>query len=545
MAQEGTYEQPLLALPFSSDLRSLLDEHDVPVDHCCVVGSVCLSVRGLRDHGDVDVCLAPSVRDNTIIESAQFELAHNRYEHLGISDKAILFDEEYHDVIDGIKVLRPEIEYSHKRVRQWDKDLDDLVLLDQYRAESDDWDPHLVVDDYTPGAKHLLRRGIHSLRRDGVRTTLGHGLTLLRWHGPFDRSSPQYNGQPTSIPGKALRSYRQDGIRKTMGRGLRLVKLKEPTGLVDRYSNPRHKIKVGTLVDRSLAVHYPVAELLDAQYDGDSFTRMDLVVRLLAAEAVLEDKSTPAVVEWFEAETGTLIRTELDSLIQAEKGITDDSPVPIRYDSAILDANALAVKLATGQDPIQVEVTAGTEDESYTREWFESADFDGKETLERRFSDLLYESGALFPVVLWPTAVGYFDEILDQLREEKRIHLVEELQLTDSEFEQFVWEMYESQTEINPAHIETKIEEMQEYEKVVRVAGIEVPDPRIREGYSNEMIQVKERIRERFTPQILADNPSANLVIHATDNFQHNRETWTIIDRHRTKRRSAVGTTQR
>jgi hypothetical protein len=70
---------------------------------------------------------------------------------------------------------------------------------------------------------------------------------------------------------------------------------------------------------------------------------------------------------------------------------------------------------------------------------------------------------------------------------------------------------------------------MAPYEKVVTVGGVEVPNPRIREEFSNEMIKMKERVREAFTPRLDPDTPEANLLIHAADNYDHNEETWEIV----------------
>lgn len=44
------------------------------------------------------------------------------------------------------------------------------------------------------------------------------------------------------------------------------------------------------------------------------------------------------------------------------------------------------------------------------------------------------------------------------------------------------------------------------------------------------MNEIKEHVRERFTPSILPDNPSANVIMHSTDNYVHNRTTLDVIE---------------
>ncbi len=514
-------------------IESITDDKYFNRQDFCLVGSASLAIRDLRKNDDLDVCFHPSITTRTFRSTEEWiEPAPNKYEHLGISDQELLTDSRYHDIVDGYKIVRPEIEYVHKKRRGWEKDKEDIELLEQYREETDDWDHELEaeLDGYTPGPAHLLRRGIHSIRSNGIRETVDHGIQYLRWHGPLPQRS-NYSGQPTTIPGKALMSIREDGLQTTIHRGIRLVKLKEPTGLLDRYSRLRHKAKLGTLAERELELRYPTGRLLTNQYDGDQFKRLDIVVRLLAAEALLENEPVPTVVETFETHSGIAVREELQMYVDHYDASGIQPTVPVGYDSTILDANALAVALLEDPESVPVTVSSGSSTATYDRSWFENMGFtvEERETVEEAFSELLFRSNTLFAAILWPPAQEHVDDITEQIRGEKTIHVIEELQLSDEAFPEFVWALYESQADLNPDHIDAKIEQMDSYDKTVRVIGIEVPNPRIRDGFSNEVLQMKERIRERFTPKILTDNPSANLIIHATDNYDHSRETWEII----------------
>lgn len=516
------------------ELDSLVESGIVERREMCLVGSSILAVRGLRENYDIDICL---MNRNENIEAPTINLSNNRYTILGLSDHDIVTDPQFHDELNGYKFVRPEIEYSLKRIRKWEKDKKDLQILEQYREETDDWNPELERHDYTPGPKHLAERGVHSFRENGVRETIGHGVQYLRWHGPgflpFNRSDSEYSGQPTTIPGKALMSIQEDGLKRTAERGVRLVKLKEPTGLVDRYSRLRHKAKLGTLTERKLELLYPTATLLTDQYDDDgSFTRFDVVVRLLAAEALVKREDVPVLVRTFEQQSNRSFLKDLKHHVDqyAASGMPPD--VPVGYDSTILDPNALAVALVHHRESVPVSIRSGSGSETFDREWFETSAFtdDDRQTIDEAFSELLYDSNTLFPAILWPPAQEHFDEIVNQIRGEKRVHLVKKIEIPDEEFGDFVWALYESQQDLNPDHIDEKVERMDGYEKTIRVVGYEVPDPRIREGFSNEVLQMKERVREAFTPRIVTDNPSANLIIHSTDNYDHNKETWEIIE---------------
>jgi len=518
----------LSTINWIGSLEILIDRYDLSTEEFCLVGSASLAALDLRENGDLDVCFSPSVQEKIdFTEFEGIESAPNKYEHIGISDEVLLSDDRYHDVVERYKIIRPEIEYSHKKVRQWEKDIQDIELLEAYKSRTDSWDPALEVDDYSPNFRELVRRGVNSIREDGLLTTMGHGITHLRWHGPLPRRESDYSGQPTTIPGKAVRSVREDGIRTTLRRGVRLLKLTEPTGLLDRYSGARRKVKIGTLVDRELELRYPTAKLLEKQYDGETFTRMDLVVRLLAVEALSTGDEVPSAVSEFAEKTGTSLCVDIRKYLETQS----DEPVTVGYDSSILDANALACALTRTPESVPVRIRSGTAQGACSREWFESVGFsdEHREQIETRFAELLYQSNALFPFMLWPPAQQYRGEILEQLRADKRVHFTTTLQLSEDVFESFIWALYESQDDLDPKHIETKLNSMAPYEKVITVGGVEVPDPRIREGFSNEMIKMKERVRETFTPRLDPDTPEANLLIHAADNYDHNEETWEIV----------------
>lgn len=514
-------------------LETFLEEYDIAREDVCLVGSVALAVRGLRKNRDLDLCVRTDV-ELTADEAAPagLALAPNRYEHIGISDGELINNRRFHDTVDGYKIIRPELEYSHKVIRGWEKDRADIELLEQYRDTATDWDSTLERQDHTPSVFHLFRRVIASLNDDGLRKTVHHGIQYLRWHGPLPRKDVEYSGQPTTILGKARMSLREDGLSTTLGRGVRLVKLKEPTGLLDRYTRLRHKAKLGTLAERKLELRYPTATLLTEQYRENSFARMDVVVRLLAAERLYEHNGTPDIARSFEEDAQTEFLDDLEEKVTEYRTTERVAAVPVGYDSSILDGNMLALALVDDRDSVAVSVTSGSEPREFDRGWFRDRRFTDEEIrmLDEAFSRLLYESNALFPAILWPPAQDYFDEIGEFLREEKEIHLVQELSLSDDQFENFVWDLYESQQDLDLTHIERKIEKMAEYPKHMMLLGIEVPNPRIREGFSNEVLQMKERVRGEFTPMILDGHSSANLIIHSTDNYDHSKETWATIE---------------
>lgn len=523
-----------------TDLKRFLEENDLDPTDCCLVGSVCLSIRDLREHGDIDVCVAPSHRDGVGEIGDLIELASNKYEHIGISDETIIYDETYHDDVEGIKIVRPEIEYSHKLYRQWEKDREDIALLDEYSQETHEWEPDLVVDDYTPSISHVATRGIRSLRRDGFKRTIEHGIEFTRRHGPLSRrSQDDYETKPTSIPARAVQSYRQAGLKKTVQRGIRLVKLADPTGLLQRYTKPRRKIKVGTLAEDELKLKYDPADFIAAQYSGAEFTRYDLVVYLLAIKEHRGDtRGGFDLYEKFEDHADVQPLGEFLDAVDEYFEQQDRPPVPIGYSSEILDPEIAACALYDSQQ--EVEVTVEKPDVGVKRcpiAWFESRDFTDAElaALRTEFSALLDEHGVLFEAIIWPPASDHFEEIVESLVEEERVHSCTRLTFDRETFGEFVHDLYATQTDVRWEYIEKKIERIGEEPSNILSVQIEVPDPRIRERNSHEMKEIKERYRARYNPQIAPDDPNTRRTIHATDDYAHNRETRDVLEEYEEK----------
>ncbi len=520
-----------------SELTDFLEKNNLSSEDCCIVGSVCLSVRELREHGDIDICIAPQYRTGTEDVVDPIELAPNKYEHIGISDETIVYDRAYHDIVGGIKIVRPEIEYSHKQYRQWDKDMEDIKLLDQYREATDDWKEEIVIENYTPSIEHVARRGVHSLRRDGIRETVNHGLELIRRHGPFSRPArSEYKKKPISTPARAVQSYRQDGLKKTIQRGIRLAKNADPTGLLQRYSNPRHKLNLGTLAENELTLQYPVAQFIAEQYDDYEFVRYDILVYLSAIKSHISGKEGgtelyETFAEYTDAPSLDLFNETVDEYLESQRKPT----VPIGYSSEIIDAQRTACAFYEESERINVSVGSGGQNrDRYPLQWFTERDFTEEElnVLRTEFSTLLSRTGTLFEVVLWPPVSEYFDEILQSMQEEESVHSCARLTFEQETFGEFVRDLYATQTEVRWDYIEEKIDRIGEEPSEIMSLQIEVPDPRIRERNSHEMKEIKERYRACYNPKIAPDDPNTRRVIHASDDYLHNRETRAVIDRY-------------
>lgn len=151
-----------------NEIKRILDEHNIHAGSVCFVRGIALEAIGLRKANDIDLCLASSsysflepdswnVVENPngcfMYSKHSIDFVFNYYEKLiGISDYEIVCNPRYHFDWAGLKIIRPELVFATKAIRQRPHDIYDLELLTEYaRQNPDKWDWQLVKDPvYSP-----------------------------------------------------------------------------------------------------------------------------------------------------------------------------------------------------------------------------------------------------------------------------------------------------------------------------------------------------------------------------------------------------------
>jgi len=540
----NTSEKKIDKIRGIDELRMLLDDQKINKSDLCLTGSACLAIRDIRQNGDLDFVVSTDLRSR--VDSSGYEVISarrpNKYLRVYVTDDELIHNSKYHDVINGFKIIRPELYYSMKKIRvdskskKRDKDIEDVSLIQEYIKKTDDWDSELVIEHPRSFLTSSVLWGIDTLKTKGIKYVITQGFPdYLKNFTNLGRQTDYY-GEPTNLIGKARRSYRVDGPKKTFDRGVNLIKIYEPTGLLDRYSKLNHKAIVGTLVDRKLDLTFPTGEFLTEQYSDGQFRRMDLIVRLLAIDSLAEKDNIPDLIKKFESISGEEVvepikKVEAYDRNLASKKAPNVQPVLINEKYTVLTPNRLAGSLWNDPMSFYVEIKSGGTDKNYSVDWFENNGFSNQEVekIKIRHKKLLYDSGTLFVFVLWPPAIEYSEEIVNKINELSNVVFHQELSFSENQFAEFIKEMYGMQT-LKEKYKQQKIEQLKSYNKKVVVGAVELETPRIREGKSHEMNEIKEHVREEFTPKIIPDNPSANIIMHSTDNFIHNRTTLDVVE---------------
>lgn len=460
-------------------VESFLDANSLERRDVCLVGSVSLSARGLREHNDVDICIHS--RERNRIQHDEFGdfvgITEGKYEIIEISDDELIENPEFHDVIDGFKVVRPEITFSYKKLRNLPKDQRDVALLEDYSQATDDWDWSLYRSDYSEPPDTLLSRGLQSLRTDGVLVTADKVLGLINRRFPVVRRLNEH------VPVYDIRTP-VDAVRGS-----------------ERTVTP--------------------AELLTRQFSTESFVSMDVVAYWAAIDALAQGDQPAFAFQKLGVGEDELTAHQTDV----------QEPISVSQKHRIHDAVACARALHAEPETLAIEATfkrRGPRGE----DWLRQQGFNAKEIahLHERTGALFERFGGLFYAIFWPPATEYFDEMERTLGEKVIIHESEDIEI--SEIRSFVNAIYDAQAHDAPAWaIDWKAEQMTAFPSRIRLVKIILPTPRFHDGISREMEMIKNDVRHTFVKHF--DDEYYLSLIHATDSFADNQATKKVIDQFR------------
>lgn len=378
------------SLDYSEDLHEFVRVNNISRSDVCLVGSSCLAVRGLRPNNDIDLIVNPELDiqlKQTSKNVSGDTKSTSRYSELGLSKQDVFGDNRYYDVVDDYKIIRPEIELSFKKFRKKEKDKADIQILHQYRmSHEEDWDPHLIIYDPPVTLSELY----HRIRKEG--SSSSPKLVKFYFNENPVLSDKAYKKRSVSLPARTLTSIRRDGVAVTLKRGFRLIKEHDPTNLLDTFSNPIRKIKLGHLADQNGDLSFGTRALLEHQMTKSGFKRYDIITLLYIFEHDSEDQVSSELIN----SVGEIdYRKCIEQMNSSTKNI-----VGIDMEANVLGRVEFARSLHERKDSVVVEIKNDSKRYDYDRDWLVDSDLDqgSIEKITEEYSKLLHDYGLLFQV---------------------------------------------------------------------------------------------------------------------------------------------------
>jgi len=482
------------------ELEVILEEVGVNKSNICLTGSAPLTVYGVRENGDIDFLATEETRskmidyaqqdpdyevreDGKIKFSKDVEMSRpDRYDTVWLDDSTIINNDNYHFVLDGYKILRPEVALAIKGAERRPKDKKDIELIensDITESEEWDWDRVTLVPPWerpdTGNPDSLFGRGLKSLSEDGFVTTSIKATRLIA---------------SKTLPVNTVNKEQTSGFRETYERG-RL------------YTPP---------VTEDLC--YPLPNLISRQYDDEgNFIRDDMVAAILSEEGnehVEDEINLPEDSD----EAGVAVSSDG----RMRSGMWQVARKVVNYSDEL---PRLGSDLSFPVDIIRTDSDSGVSFD--TVDAVEEANKKTTRAIEQRRHELLRQSGASFYAILWTPLQEDFDAAEEVVRSELSVFGSEEYRIEHG-FEEFVRDLYTADKRNEDWFRETKLNELKKHDPVIRVLYLEVPDPsfRISKGHpvAEETHGIKMEFRRRF--QDMFDDYMYGTDIHMTDNFRHN-----------------------
>jgi hypothetical protein len=476
-------------LKYLEELDQFLREHCVDREEIVIMGSACLAIRDIRPQGDIDILCDPDVRDKLPTEANVKMDIRSGGGQLGIDDKDVIYNDEYHDIVDGWKILRPEIYLSKKRLKQKRKDRMDKVYLEQYAFQNpDDWDWTLVRRKNEEWEERIVG---------------GVGSTPIKSF--FD-------------------ILRNEGIVALINDGTQFVFDRMKAALeINPFDEYMFYYQSGKAISKTTEKYIGIDELLSNCYKNGDFNRYDLLYQMLLfkSEILEEDLDLDSEVynldeinefhrdidlykEWTRLFKGKPVVLDNQNEIIRDGGlvraiIEDEMYVPIKYNfesTKKTSTSPLSDELKTQLDPLADDLL---------------------KSLKRQY-------GLYFYVIVWPAAIDDFHIIEDHLAD--RFDIIGSSTIYRGNINKFAKKIYSSHNMNANAGVGMKLADLVEQtpDNGDNLGIIVLDDPQrdSHRDFSMDLQDKKEEIREHFKRDKHYTNRQH--ILHTTGHWRENRE---------------------
>jgi len=299
----------------------------------------------------------------------------------------------------------------------------------------------------------------------------------------------------------------------------------------------------GKLLNTSVQLKMNVSLLLALQFE-DEFTRKDVIIRYKAFKDKFYEDDNDSLLLYKKLMTERFkekpyknkIEDSFDTLFKSieNHGFNDNYPIEVNSQFKLLDgSHRLSAAIVNGIDEVPISVVSTKNKILFNTRLLERYNFNKSELASINESEtrLFLDLGVYFPVIIWPPAMQFIDEIEKSLNYE--IKLKCHLELDCVKFESFVREIYEVD-DIEDWKVDKKLNAMQSDINSVSVFFINFNDPLYRKKSRNSALismkgeKLKEQIRSTYKSKI--QNYIYDIIVHTGDNFIHNKKIMQITN---------------
>jgi hypothetical protein len=516
---------------FIQELRQTLDKLSIPVSNICIVGSgILTTISQNANPRDIDIILIDSERKRLNLTglatklSPNIELVRKGWaSHLGLSDEQIINNPYLHHIKDGIKFAKPEILLCIYQSKTRHKDRRKLELIKKQYQNIWNWDWALTRECLLQAER--LRHQATSNRNNN------HAIRKLK--------------TLITEPHKSIPKLTKKIFLLTLYKTKNLILSISPKNKFILCSNKQEQyIPCPDANVRAQSIlTIPTGSLLALQYQNGAFQRHDIILRSLAAKGIHEESFLFKDIyhKMQISRTGNCDYEGFVNLVKSisTHGLSPEYPIPISEEGVILDgAHRMACAIYFNFPYVHTRVFKSRKKIYYGKEWFSSRDFPKYiiDQIDDTLNKALEQTGVLYPIILWPNAKPFHDEISQLIKQDYTVHNEISLDLKDN-FSSFVRNIYDID-DIDQWKIDLKLHCMQEAGTTIHILLIELPHTTYRNKsielngsyLSEEGELIKKRIRNMYKDKI--DGYIYDIICHTGDNHIHNRKIFSVIKKY-------------
>ena len=466
-----------------------LNNLEIDKRNVVVFGSSVWEHFGIREARDIDLLVSKDLKKSIVGNKkniASKEIMINdvvgvgidKFINIGINDEDFFLNSDLTFENNGIKFVKPEIEFSRLIHRDgFKRDFDVKRVTESLINDSSySWDWNLVVT---------------MPKKDSI---FGIKLFILRLELIFQNPSKLY------------------------------------TGLIKRIK------KLRTKTPKLSNEFQDIGLFLLNQYKGNIFNRVDILIRHKLIQSNFENGKYVDAYKLMQKKRMDLSENDAVKKLEIFKNLhksflnyyrQDQSPIEINKDYKLTDgSHRVAIHLAQGSANIPIKYTNEKTPE-FSKEWFISYNFDSQllSDLDEDLDNLLIEKGTTFNCVIWQGGNNYSEKIKELINEQHEVksHISD---VDIENFDKFLFDIYKTDN-LEEWKIHYKLNELNKLKsKTVSMISFLVlePDWRIRENSESLISKKIERLKANLRTSITEDNDShIDTILHIGDNTKQNR----------------------
>jgi hypothetical protein len=452
-----------------SRVEDFLSINNINKEDICLVGSISLAEIGIRENNDIDLILSSIVRQkkfNNII-SNQIDIVISPWSNL-FTDDEIIFNTDLHKIVNGYKIVIPELVYHKKIWLNRSKDQADILELNEYAKTSVLWNWKIITSNLPPNS---IFRVVFKAVKNRLR------IIRDRFRDKFDYSLNIHKDATQIIPTNLLLSKQ---IRSNK---------------FNRYD---------------IIVRYMAIESV--------FSSNDIGYGLYNRMQVKRG-NTP------HSDPLRIFQNLIHKI--KFKGFDLYSPIIVDKHLNLVDgAHRLACALFFNIKNVPIRIQKGSFDAFFGQNWFHENAFNETEMklIDKKKQEIFLSQSMYFEIILWPPAQDFFDLIEEDIA--KECEIITYNTYSNIHIEPYIRELYKID-DIKEWKINIKIKKINKHPLIFRRILVNYYDPNFRHKDSNNHLisvkgeELKRKIRNKYKTKI--NDYFADIIIHSGDNFEHTR----------------------